>query len=248
MSKQDFKIKKGLNVGGGRFVVNENEVSIDGVDVVDAVELGVELGVETTNRQAADVVLQGNIDVVVSALATAISNGIDDLTADEVTQLANIDTTTVSIGQWGYVGGLDQGLSTTDTVAFSTVTTNSIIGNLNTDINISVAGEAVVICNTNLQTVGVSSTNGLVATTGDIRTTTGSLIGNSVTANTAESNLTLTGNGGGHVVVSDDLDVTGDVAATSYSVGATAGATGGTFTTITSITVTNGIITAISGT
>ena len=44
------------------------------------------------------------------------------------------------------------------------------------------------------------------------------------------------------------IDVTGNVDASTYSVGATAGAVGGTFTSITSITVTNGIVTAITGT
>lgn len=44
-----------------------------------------------------------------------------------------------------------------------------------------------------------------------------------------------------------ELDVNGTTNATSYSVGGAAGASGGPFTTITSITVVNGIVTAITG-
>jgi hypothetical protein len=47
--------------------------------------------------------------------------------------------------------------------------------------------------------------------------------------------------------VNGDAQIDGNCRATSYNVGATAGASGGPFTTITSITVTNGIVTAISG-
>ena len=49
------------------------------------------------------------------------SNGLEGLTADEVTQLLNIDTTTISIGQWGYLGATDQALATTDDVVFNSI-------------------------------------------------------------------------------------------------------------------------------
>ena len=41
------------------------------------------------------------------------------LTSDEVTQLANIGTSTISATQWGYVGNLDQDLRTTDEPQFN---------------------------------------------------------------------------------------------------------------------------------
>jgi len=44
-----------------------------------------------------------------------------ELTSDELTQLQNIDSTTISTSQWGYLGGLDQALTTTDTVQFNRV-------------------------------------------------------------------------------------------------------------------------------
>jgi hypothetical protein len=43
------------------------------------------------------------------------------ITSGEATQLANINTTTISATQWGYLGGLDQGLTTTSTVQFGKV-------------------------------------------------------------------------------------------------------------------------------
>lgn len=45
------------------------------------------------------------------------------LESGEVTQLANIDSTTISSTQWGYVGALNQGLTTTSAVTFATVNT-----------------------------------------------------------------------------------------------------------------------------
>lgn len=53
-----------------------------------------------------------------SSVATMVSNGLDSLSSEEVTQLGNIDSATISSSQWGYVGGMDQGLSTNDVVQF----------------------------------------------------------------------------------------------------------------------------------
>lgn len=115
MADNDFKIKKGLNVANGRFIVNETEITIDGVGVITQTELDT----ETAARIASDVTIQTNID-------DAVSNGIDTLTTGEVDQLKNINTTTVSTTQWGYVGVLDQGLGSTDAVTFNQVTTDTI--------------------------------------------------------------------------------------------------------------------------
>ena len=41
------------------------------------------------------------------------------LTAAELGELQNIDTTTISAAQWGYLGGTDQALATTDDVVFA---------------------------------------------------------------------------------------------------------------------------------
>lgn len=42
----------------------------------------------------------------------------DDLASGEITQIQNIDSVTVNNTQWGYLGGLNQELSTTDTPTF----------------------------------------------------------------------------------------------------------------------------------
>jgi len=43
---------------------------------------------------------------------------LNDLTNSEVNQLKNINTSTISTTQWGYVGGLNQNLATTNNVTF----------------------------------------------------------------------------------------------------------------------------------
>jgi hypothetical protein len=50
-----------------------------------------------------------------------VDNSAVSLTADEITQLGNIGSTTISATQWGYVGGLDQALTTSSGVNFSSV-------------------------------------------------------------------------------------------------------------------------------
>lgn len=52
------------------------------------------------------------------------------LTSGEVTQLANIDSTTISATQWGYLGVMDQNVRTSDSVIFATasVSQNLIVG------------------------------------------------------------------------------------------------------------------------
>lgn len=49
--------------------------------------------------------------------------GLSALTASEVDQLENINSVTISNTQWGYLGELDQSLTTTSAVTFSTVNT-----------------------------------------------------------------------------------------------------------------------------
>lgn len=131
MSKNNFEVKKGLNVRDGRFIADENEVSIDGVGVITQTELTA----ESNARIAADAVLQSNIDA-------AIANGIDELTTAEVNQLKNIDSNTISNAQWGYVGSMNQNVSTTSSPSFSQISSvNSVITQPNDaialDINVT---------------------------------------------------------------------------------------------------------------
>lgn len=78
---------------------------------------GILSATEKTVQMALDV-----IDDTVQAVITDL-NGFPDelknLTTGEIQQLENIGTTTITAGQWGYVGALDQGLATTDTVTFA---------------------------------------------------------------------------------------------------------------------------------
>jgi hypothetical protein len=60
-----------------------------------------------------------------------ISIGIEGLTALEVNQLENINSVVISNIQWGFLGALDQSLSTTDNVTFNIITGTTSI---NTDL------------------------------------------------------------------------------------------------------------------
>lgn len=55
-----------------------------------------------------------------------------NLTAAELQQLANIDTTTISTAQWGYVGAMDQGVATTDSPTFAAATVAGRVGDSDT--------------------------------------------------------------------------------------------------------------------
>jgi hypothetical protein len=61
----------------------------------------------------------GNLDNLYTTI------GLSALTSGEVNQLENIGATTISSTQWGYLGGMDQGLSVDSSVAFHTVLIDS---------------------------------------------------------------------------------------------------------------------------
>jgi len=50
-----------------------------------------------------------------------ILTGINQVTATEIQQLENIGSTTISAAQWGYLGALNQGLTTTSDVQFGSI-------------------------------------------------------------------------------------------------------------------------------
>ena len=71
---------------------------------------------------SAQILLGGDLSGTAnSATVTAVQNVA--LTSGEATQLANIDSTTISSTQWGYLGVMDQNVRTTDAVTFATVDT-----------------------------------------------------------------------------------------------------------------------------
>lgn len=53
------------------------------------------------------------------------STGLENITSDEITQLQNIGTNTVSSTQWGYIGALDQTLTTSASPSFTGLTLSS---------------------------------------------------------------------------------------------------------------------------
>lgn len=63
------------------------------------------------------------------------------LTTAEVAQLANINSTLISTTQWGYLGAMDQGVATTDSVTFGGL---SVVGTANFNSN-TISGVATPI-------------------------------------------------------------------------------------------------------
>ena len=104
-----------LNVGAG-----------DGISVAaDAVAVDA-----TVLRTTGGGVVSGSSQITMGSDLSGTANNVTvdkvkgvALESGEVTQLANIDSTTISSTQWGYVGALNQGLTTTSAVTFATVNT-----------------------------------------------------------------------------------------------------------------------------
>lgn len=72
-----------------------------------------------------------NLGVAIGTNVQAWSADLDVYTANplltaELQQLQNIDTTTISAAQWGYLGSADQATATTDNVTFNNVTTGDL--------------------------------------------------------------------------------------------------------------------------
>src|SRR6056297_3276962 len=69
--------------------------------------------------------IDGGTYHLTSAEYTELGNILDSLTSAEITQLGNINTETISNTQWGYLGDLDQSLTTTSNVNFGELTLSS---------------------------------------------------------------------------------------------------------------------------
>ena len=97
----------------------------NGADVTDATNVAANLPAGTVSSSA-QVAMGGDISGNANNATVAKVQGVA-LTSDEATQLANINSVTISNTQWGYVGDLDQALTTTSNVDFNNV---SVAGNL----------------------------------------------------------------------------------------------------------------------
>lgn len=111
------------------------------------------------------------------ARAALGGNGLEALTTAEVDQLENIGAATISATQWGYVGDLDQALTTASNVQFGSVTAGA---------GLSVTGTAAISSNA---TVG-----GNLTVTGDLTVNGDSFVVNAATVE-VEDNLMLLNSG-----------------------------------------------------
>lgn len=74
---------------------------------IDDLKVGTRLNVDSATADTVPII-DGSKDVVSSSVNST-----------ELGQLANIDSTTISATQWGYLGAMDQGVATTDNVQFA---------------------------------------------------------------------------------------------------------------------------------
>ena len=112
----------------------------------------------------------GTLGNFVSGSSEAARTSLNSLTSDELSQVANIGTSTISATQWGYVGALDQDLATTDAVVFSTVTADligDVTGTANTASYVAGAGVDGNIAG-NAGTATKLATARAFTTTGDV--------------------------------------------------------------------------------
>ena len=96
---------------------------------------------------SAQVTLGGDLSGTANNATVAKVQGVA-LTSGEATQLANINSSTISATQWGYVGALDQGLTTTSNITSSNLlVSNNLVVNGTASFALlqSVTGSAKII-------------------------------------------------------------------------------------------------------
>lgn len=82
---------------------------------------GITLTGDTLSVNTSGVSLGGDLSGTAASATVGKINGIS-ITSTEATQLANINSTAISATQWGYVGNMNQGVTTTSNVSFNTIT------------------------------------------------------------------------------------------------------------------------------
>ena len=162
------------------------------------------------------VVLEDNTATLTNkTIAISQVTELSNLTATEGAQLENINSVTISNAQWGYVGALDQGLTTTSDVAFNSL---DIAGNV--DIDGTTNLDAVDI-DGNVQldgtfTVGVNDTGYDVKFFGDTAS-------KYMLWDASADTLILTGElDAGSLDISGDADIDGTLEADAITVNGTA--------------------------
>ncbi len=81
----------------------------------------------------------------VSGSSDSARANLNTITGDELSQLLNINSVTISNTQWGYLGAQDQGVATTDSVTFGSVTSSlqgDVVGNVTGNVTGDVTGNA----------------------------------------------------------------------------------------------------------
>jgi hypothetical protein len=101
-----------LASAGSGIVSGSSQISFTGITNVPA-------GLVSGSSQ---ITLGGDLSGTANSATVAKVQGVA-LTSDEATQLANINSTTISSTQWGYLGVMDQNVRTTDAVTFASVNT-----------------------------------------------------------------------------------------------------------------------------
>jgi len=203
----DVTISGNLTVAGTQTIVDSTTVQIGdnilelngsgatngGIYVADATAPNTDTGSlvwDSTNDYWKAGTKGNEIEILVAGGQGIVSQSLlNDLTNDEVNQLKNIDTTTISTTQWGYLGAADQGTATSDNVTFAGISGSSvdITGTAKIDGNSTLGGTLDVTGNT---TVG-----GTLDVTGNLSTAGISGSSLDITGNAKiDGNLTLGGN------------------------------------------------------
>jgi hypothetical protein len=109
----------------------------------------------TGNVDGRDVSVDGgNLDNLYTTI------GLSALTTAEVDQLENINSTVISTTQWGYIGAMNQGVASTNSVVFAGITTgNTVI--TSTTASVSATTGALVVA-------GGIGVNGNISITGNV--------------------------------------------------------------------------------
>ena len=185
----------------GKAIATKVEISDTGVPTEVQGNLDVLEGLDVTGN----ITVTGLVDGVdIAALRTDVDGFPDELknlTADEIGQLENIGTETISATQWGYLGALNQGLATTDDVTFNTVT-----GTLQTAAQPNVTSVGTL---TGLDVDGQVTANDL-----DARTAAPLVLGKATATKVEIADTGVVTEVQGNLDVLQGLDVTGDITVT----------------------------------